>query len=80
MLIVADQPRSVQSAVESLQATGHRVTLVRDEAEAMAATDRYGFDLVIADARLGPALGGLALRDRLTRSFPFLPVILMTDD
>ncbi|KAA6135684.1 ATP-binding protein [Cupriavidus cauae] len=80
VLIVADQPRSVQSAVESLQATGHRVTLVRDEAEAMAATDRYGFDLVIADARLGPALGGLALRDRLTRSFPFLPVILMTDD
>lgn len=80
VLIVADQSRTVHGAVDSLQAAGHRVTLVRDEAEALAATDRYGFDFVIADARLGPSLDGLALRERLTRIYPFLPVILMTDD
>ncbi|TWG88448.1 signal transduction histidine kinase [Cupriavidus gilardii J11] len=80
VLIVADQPRNVHSAVESLQAAGHRVTLVRDEAEALAATDRYGFDLVVCDARLGATLGGLPLRERLVHSYPFLPVVLMTDD
>ncbi|MGY8527342.1 ATP-binding protein [Paracidovorax citrulli] len=80
VLLVADQARTVQGAFESLQGSGHRVMLVHDEAGALAAAERFGFDLVITDARLGAALSGLTLRERLVASYPFLPVLLMTDD
>lgn len=80
VLLVADQARTVQGAFESLQGSGHRVMLVHDEAGALAAAERFGFDLVITDARLGPTLSGLTLRDRLISCYPFLTVLLMTDD
>jgi CheY-like chemotaxis protein len=79
-MIVAESLPTVAGAVESLEGAGHEVVLATDANHALAVADQHGVDLILADARLGTDSGGAALRERLRRRFPFLPVILMADE
>jgi signal transduction histidine kinase len=80
VMIVAESLSTVAGAIESLEGAGHEVVLASDANNALAVADQHGVDLVLADARLGTESGGAALRERLRRRFPFLPVILMADE
>lgn len=80
VMIVAESLATVAGAVDSLEAAGHEVLLATDATHALAVADQHGVDLVLADARLGADSGGAALRERLRRRFPFLPVVLMADE
>src|SRR6185295_8344552 len=74
---VDDEPDIELLTGEALRDAGHRVTAVKDGAEALELVRVRAFDLMICDIRL-PKLDGLTLFRRTRQESPDTAVILMT--
>src|SRR5262245_31416400 len=77
VLLVDDEPDIELLAGEALRDAGHRVTAVKDGAEALELVRMRAFDLMICDIRL-PKLDGLSLFRQTRQQSPDTAVILMT--
>ena len=77
VLLVDDEPDIELLAGEALRDAGHRVTAVKDGAEALEMVKARAFDLMICDIRL-PKLDGLSLFRQTRQQSPETTVILMT--
>jgi len=77
VLLVDDEPDIELLAGEALRDAGHRVTAVKDGAEALELVRARAFDLMICDIRL-PKLDGLTLFRQTRQQSPDTTVILMT--
>src|SRR5436190_14458431 len=77
VLLVDDEPDIELLAGEALRDAGHRVTAVKDGAEALEMVKARAFDLMICDIRL-PKLDGLTLFRQTRQQSPDTTVILMT--
>jgi DNA-binding NtrC family response regulator len=77
VLLVDDEPDIELLAGEALRDAGHRVTAVKDGAEALELVRGRAFDLMICDIRL-PKLDGLSLFRQARQQSPETTVILMT--
>ena len=77
VLLVDDEPDIELLAGEALRDAGHRVTAVKDGAEALELVRARAFDLMICDIRL-PKLDGLSLFRQTRQQSPDTTVILMT--
>ena len=77
-LLIVDDDREMREALgESLSVDGHACELAEDGAAALEMLDLRTFDLVIADV-LMEDMSGLELLDRLRRTHPVLPFIVIT--
>ncbi len=77
-ILVADDEPSIRWLLERLLGqAGHRVTVVEDGAQALAATAAEPFDLAFLDIRM-PGLDGLEALSRLRAAAPETAVIVMT--
>jgi len=77
VLLVDDEPDIELLTGEALRDAGHRVTAVKDGAEALELVRVRAFDLMICDIRL-PKLDGLTLFRQTRQQSPDTTVILMT--
>jgi DNA-binding NtrC family response regulator len=77
VLLVDDEPDIELLAGEALRDAGHRVTAVKDGAEALELVRARAFDLMICDIRL-PKLDGLSLFRQTRQQSPDTTIILMT--
>jgi len=77
VLLVDDEPDIELLTGEALRDAGHRVTAVKDGAEALELVRVRAFDLMICDIRL-PKLDGLTLFRQTRQQSPETTVILMT--
>jgi DNA-binding NtrC family response regulator len=77
VLLVDDEPDIELLAGEALRDAGHRVTAVKDGAEALELVRVRAFDLMICDIRL-PKIDGLTLFRQTRQQSPDTTVILMT--
>ena len=77
VLLVDDEPDIELLAGEALRDAGHRVTAVKDGAEALELVRTRAFDLMICDIRL-PKLDGLSLFRQTRQQSPDTTIILMT--
>jgi DNA-binding NtrC family response regulator len=77
VLLVDDEPDIELLAGEALRDAGHRVTAVKDGAEALELVRMRAFDLMICDIRL-PKLDGLTLFRQTRQQSPDTTIILMT--
>ena len=79
-IIIAEDEESVRELVaRALTDDGHTVVAVADGAAALETiTDEDGrFDLLLTDIKM-PVMDGIALTLAVARSFPDLPIVLMT--
>ena len=77
VLLVDDEPDVELLAGEALRDAGHRVTAVKDGAEALDLVRVRAFDLMICDIRL-PKIDGLTLFRQTRQQSPDTTIILMT--
>jgi DNA-binding NtrC family response regulator len=77
VLLVDDEPDIELLAGDALRDAGHRVTAVKDGAEALELVRARAFDLMICDIRL-PKIDGLTLFRQTRQQSPDTTVILMT--
>lgn len=77
LLIVDDEKNTREGLKKALEATGYRILLAADAAEAMGIMGRESVDLVITDLRM-PGEDGIALLRRARASRPDAVVILLT--
>ncbi len=77
IVIVDDEPRMAAVVAMALERDGHRCTRYASAAEALAAIEAHGADVVVTDLRM-PEIDGLELLRRLRATHPTLPVILLT--
>lgn len=81
ILLVEDNPVNQKVARELLEKRGHVVELVRNGKEAVDATARGGFDLVLMDVHM-PVMDGLTatrlIRERERDSGVHVPIIALT--
>ncbi len=81
ILLAEDNPVNQKVAVRLLQKDGHRVTVVGNGREALAALDRQAFELVLMDVEM-PEMDGLkaaaAIRARERVTGGHLPIVAMT--
>jgi two-component system response regulator HydG len=77
-LLIVDDDRDMREALGSLLSDeGHTCELAEDAAAALDIVDAQTFDVVICDV-LMEGMSGLELLDRLRRSHPALPFIVIT--
>jgi DNA-binding NtrC family response regulator len=77
-LLVADDEEPQRRALSGiLERAGYEVTTTPDGQAALAALEGRSFDLLLTDQRM-PVLDGLELLERVRRTAPDLPVVLMT--
>jgi two-component system response regulator HydG len=77
-LLIVDDDREMREMLASLFAgDGHVCEVAADAAEALEVVDRQTFDAVICDVVMD-GMSGLDLLDRLRRTHPALPFILIT--
>jgi DNA-binding NtrC family response regulator len=76
-LVVDDDEMSRHLLEHVLAQEGHEVVVVNDGDEAMHRLAASSFDLVVSDIQLART-GGFELLDAVQRSYPDLPVILVT--
>lgn len=74
---IDDEPDLCAAAADWLEASGFTVTTHTDPQRALADIDTATCDCVVSDIRM-PGLSGLDLLERLHRTDPDLPVILLT--
>jgi CheY-like chemotaxis protein len=81
ILLAEDNPVNQKLAIRLLEKRGHRVTLVQNGKEALAALEERTFDLVLMDVQM-PEMGGveatMILRQRERGSGGHQPVVAMT--
>jgi signal transduction histidine kinase/DNA-binding response OmpR family regulator len=81
ILLVEDNPVNQKVAVELLQRRGHQVEIARNGAEAVDATARVDFDVVLMDVHM-PVMDGLAatriIRERERASGIHVPIVALT--
>jgi len=77
-LLVVDDDASVRESLKRvLEHAGYEVELAADAAEAEGKFDDHSFDLLILDLNL-PDRDGWDVLERVSSSYPLLPVILIT--
>ena len=77
ILVVEDEPASLECIIHFLRKQGYEVREARDGAEAIELIDNSQFDLVLSDVRM-PRLDGVALAMHIRSRVPTIPIILMT--
>lgn len=77
VLIVDDDRDAIETLEDVLSADGHACELAPDAATAIRSVDGLSCDVVISDVVMD-GMDGLALLDRVKRSHPALPFILVT--
>jgi two-component system cell cycle response regulator CpdR len=77
ILVVDDEPWSLEFVCDFLRKEGYEVTQAKDGAEAIELIERSQFDLVLSDVRM-PHLDGVTLVRYVRSRTPTLPIILMT--
>ena len=77
ILVVDDEPNIRQLIQKYASFEGHKVTQAADGAEALELCRQCGFDLVILDVMM-PELDGFATLERLRRSPPRTPVLMLS--
>jgi DNA-binding NtrC family response regulator len=77
LLIVEDDPEMRDLLRKVLEKEDYRISTAGDGREAFARIAREDFDLVVTDM-LMPSDGGLELLEAVRRSYPTLPVIIVT--
>jgi CheY-like chemotaxis protein len=81
VLLAEDNPVNQRLVLRMLEKRGHRVVVVGDGGQALAALDRAPFDLVLMDLQM-PVMGGFealdAIRSRERTTGGHLPVIALT--
>ena len=77
VLVVEDEDGARAGLVEVLGMLGYRVVAVESGEEALAAGERGGFDLLLADIKLPGIQGGAVARSMKAR-WPSMKVILMS--
>lgn len=77
VLIVDDDPRFLDAMVDTVTALGYAAEGVHDGEAAMSAIQREPVGVVIADVSM-PKMNGFDLLQVLKRSYPGVPVIMMT--
>jgi two-component system, NtrC family, response regulator HydG len=79
-VLIVDDDRDVRETVgRVLSIDGHACELAADAPEALRIVDEHGCDAVVSDVLL-EGMSGLDLLDRLRRSHPAVPFILVTGD
>jgi two-component system response regulator HydG len=77
-MLIVDDDVEMRDALDSLfSSEGHACELAPDAATALEIVERQPFDVVISDVRMA-GMDGLELLDRVKRSHPALPFILIT--
>jgi len=79
VLVADDSPHLVLLYRAVLEDAGFEVVSVSNGMAAISAVETGGFDAAVLDV-LMPGVSGDAIADRLRRSHPNLPVLLMTGD
>ena len=77
ILVVEDEPASLECISHFLRKEGYGVSEARDGAEAIELLDNSRFDLVLTDIRM-PRLDGVALAMHILSRIPTIPIITMT--
>src|ERR1700735_1722977 len=77
MLIVDDDAEMREALEEVFVADGHGCELAADAAAALEIVERQTFDVVICDVVM-EGMSGLELLDRVKRSHPAVPFIVIT--
>ena len=77
VLIVEDSCTQATEIRFRLEDAGFGAEVAADGVEALAALDRQGFDVVVADLRM-PRMDGLELVEAVRRDHPSIPVVLVT--
>ncbi|MEW6264166.1 MAG: sigma-54 dependent transcriptional regulator [Thermodesulfobacteriota bacterium] len=77
ILVVDDEPHPRQVLFEALTRLGHAVDLAEDGLAALDKLRENNFDLIISDVRM-PRLDGLELLRMVKKTWPHLPVVLVT--
>jgi DNA-binding NtrC family response regulator len=77
ILVVDDEPSIRRLAKRALLEEGFDVREARDGAEALEIVDAGGVSVLVSDVVM-PRLDGVRLMERLARSHPQLPVVLMS--
>lgn len=77
VLVVDDDAVVGQSITRVLEGEGCTVRAAASGPEALAACEQQDFDLVFADIRM-PGMDGLEVTERLKRSRPGVPVVIIT--
>jgi len=78
ILVVDDDVDMIEVNRMALEATGHQVTAAYSAREAREALKTLTPDLVVLDVMMEERTAGIALAREIRRSFPRLPVILLT--
>ena len=79
ILLVDDDPEVVAGNAAVLESDGHTVAASSSADEAMSWLRRQMPDLVILEAMLGGKPSGIDLAESLSREYPDLPLIMLTD-
>jgi CheY-like chemotaxis protein len=77
ILVVEDEPASLEFISHFLRKEGYGVSEARDGAEAIELIDNSRFDLVLTDIRM-PRVDGVALATHILSRIPTIPIITMT--
>lgn len=77
VLIVDDDPRFLDAMVDAVVALGYPAEGVHDCDAALSALEREPVSVVIADVSM-PKMNGFDLLKTLKRSYPRIPVVMMT--
>jgi DNA-binding NtrC family response regulator len=77
VLVVDDEPDMRDALTAALRRDGLCISTAANGIEALEKVQAQSFDLIVTDVRM-PRMGGLALLQELKRTFPSIPVIMMT--
>ena len=77
-MLIVDDDLDMREALDTLfSGEGHACELAADATSALEIVERQTFDVVISDVRMA-GMNGLELLDRVKRSHPALPFIIIT--
>ncbi len=77
ILIVDDEKNIREGLGKALEIEGYKVELANDGKEALSIMERTDIDLVVSDLKM-PNLSGEELLKEIVRSYPTVPVIILT--